>query len=203
MNMIMFSTYFNISKQMEKKVLLVTTFFPIFLILYSLYKEQKYLLLTNTLYIDYGSTTYLHILIILSSSLIITCFLTFVLKTKHTKYIYIANYSYFLLIQFLCLIYGYYYISSSISKMGQEWGKINSNRYTSLAEKTMQCCGFYDTLESTSDNCTFSIPCSNIILSNEYYRKLSFLLFVSISIVFQIYNIFGAVFLIKFENELN
>ena len=178
---------------MGKKVLFVSTYFSIFLLIYALFKEQNYLYTSSLIYIDSSSTSFLHSIIIFTFLVFFTTFFAFIFeKSKYGKFVLIGNYAYLFLVQILCLSYGSSTISSSIQRMGKEWGKINSNFYTALAEESMECCGFYDILEASSYRCKFTTPCSQYIQGQiETYRKLRFLLLTCLSIVFQVYHVYS------------
>ena len=174
---------------MGKKILLVSTFFSIFLLVYALYKEQKFLYNSSLLYVVSSTASFLHSLIILSIFMFFTTFFTFIYdKNKYKKYVFIGNYCLLFLIQLLCLIYGSSSISSSIKKYSEEWGKLESNKYTMVTEMTLECCGFNDVLEATSNRCSSTTTCGEIIKGTETYRKLRFNLLVCLSIVFQVYH---------------
>ena len=176
---------------MGKKILLVSTYFSIFLLVYALYKEQKFLYNSSLLYVDSSAASFLHALIILSILLFFTTFITFIYdKNKYKRYVFIGNYCLLFFIQILCLVYGSSTISSSIKRIGDEWGKLNSNKYTAEAETILECCGFHDVLEASSYRCSFTNTCGEFIKESETYRKLRFLLIVCISLVFQVYHVY-------------
>ena len=79
-------------------------------------------------------------------------------------------------------------MDSSVKTTTKEWGKIGHNKEIEKAEASLECCGFYDVLESFTTRCEFTTPCSQYILEDLMYRKLRFLALVSVSFVFQVYH---------------
>ena len=186
---------------MGKKILFISGLFSATLIICALHYEQRYLLLTNLLYVSSGTASFLHFLMFFTLLFYFTTFFTFALETPYTKYIFLGNFSLLLLLQILCFIYGGSSIDSSIETFRKEWGKTGENSVIEKAEKTLECCGFYDVLESFTSQCPYTTTCSTYILDVVMYRKLRFLAFISVSFVFQVYHAYSLFNLLTFESD--
>lgn len=156
------------------------------LVLYSVYKEQKYLKDTNLHFLNLGVRHLIHSLIIFTSILAVLISITFAAPRKVLFYLLALEFFVLGGIQVLMFFYAANLIDKNTNDYNRKWGMKDYKEEIALVEQSIKCCGYKDIALAISAPCDFESPCKPIIEKESHKRKKHLIILITMSLIFQI-----------------